>query len=68
MTQVESLVRAEFDHLIDCAGLAVSEGRRAELASTYADLKKQLELLRGPRRPDAEPSNVFHLSLSGTES
>jgi len=68
MTEVDNAIRAEFDHLIDRAGLTVSQARRAELASTYADLKCQLELLHKPLRPDAEPATVFHLSLGGSEA
>ncbi len=56
---------AEFDMLMHRAGLTVPEERRAQVIPAYAELRDQVELLRGSRTAAAEPSNVFRLKRVG---
>jgi hypothetical protein len=51
----------EFDTLMVRAGLTIPAERRAQVLGGYAELRDQVELLRGPRTAAAEPSNVFRL-------
>jgi hypothetical protein len=52
----------EFDTLMVRAGLSIPAERRAQVMEGFAELRGQVELLRGPRTAAAEPSNIFHLS------
>ncbi len=56
---------AEFDVLMARAGITLPGDRRAAILAGYADLREQLELLRQPRTHVAEPSNIFHLPVTG---
>ena len=55
-------LETEFDVLMARAGLAIPPDRRAPLLHAFAELRGQLELLRGPRTAAAEPANVFRLA------
>ena len=50
---------AEFDCLMQRAGITVPPQRRAGWLTAYADLRGQIALLHGRYGPEAEPSNVF---------
>ena len=52
---------AELDAYLHRAGLSVPAERREQVLVAYAELRDQVELLRGPRTAAAEPSNVFRL-------
>ncbi len=57
-----SSLEAEFDCLMERAGIAVPPERRAATLAAYDELREQVTLLRQPRGPAAEPSNVFRLA------
>ena len=61
MAHSPDTLAAEFDLLMHRAGLSVPAERRAQMLPAYAELRDQVELLRGPRTAAAEPSNVFRL-------
>ena len=61
MAQSPDTLEAEFDLLMQRAGLTVPAERRAQVLPAYAELRDQVELLRGPRTAAAEPSNIFRL-------
>jgi hypothetical protein len=52
---------AEFDCLMQRAGVSVPPQRRGSALAAYADLRGQIALLHGRYGPEAEPSNVFSL-------
>ena len=61
MPVTPEILAAEFDMFMRRAGLTVSAERRDQLLPGYAELRDQVELLRGPRNAAAEPSNTFRL-------
>jgi hypothetical protein len=65
MPYAPEALAAEFDMFMTRAGLTVSAERRAQVLPSYAELREQVDLLRGPRTAAAEPSNVFRLSKLG---
>jgi hypothetical protein len=56
---------AEFDCLMERAGVTVPPSRRAAALTAYADLREQIALLHGRYDYTAEPSNVFSLAPAG---
>ena len=52
---------AEFDCLMERAGIKIPPQRRSASLAAYADLRSQIALLHGRYGPAAEPSNVFRL-------
>ncbi len=52
---------ADFDTLMAINGLTMPPERRAQVLVAYAELRDQVDLLRGRRTAAAEPSNVFRL-------
>ena len=65
MAHSPETLAAEFDMLMHRAGLTLSEERRLQILPAYAELRDQVELLRGPRTAAAEPANIFHLTRIG---
>lgn len=53
---------AEFDCLMARAAIVIPPERRPATLAAYDELCEQIALLRQPRGPDAEPSNVFRLT------
>jgi len=51
----------EFDTLMAMAGATVPADRKAGVVAGYRDMKRMTALLRQPRTPAAEPSNVYSL-------
>ena len=64
MAEVTDALAAEFDALMIRAGLTVAPAQRAAVLPGYAELREQVELLRG-LPASAEPSNIFHLVPMG---
>lgn len=52
---------AEFDTLMQRAGIEVPAARRKAVLEGFADLRWQISLLRGRYDAAAEPSNIFRL-------
>jgi len=50
---------AEFDCLMERAGIKIPPQRRSASLAAYADLRSQIALLHGRYAYTAEPSNVF---------
>lgn len=61
MPHEPEMLAVEFDMLMSRAGLTVPTERRNQVLVAYAELRDQLELLRGPRTAAAEPANIFRL-------
>lgn len=61
MTIPPDALAAEFDILMRRAGLDVPPDVRAQVLPAYAEMRDQIELLRGPRTAAAEPSNIFRV-------
>ena len=62
MPHAPEALAAEFDMLMQRAGLAIPAERRAQVLVAYAELRDQVDLLRNGRAAAAEPSNVFRLT------
>ena len=56
---------AEFDCLMERAGIKIPPQRRAASLAAYADLRGQIALLHGRYSHADEPSNVFSLAPRG---
>ena len=65
MAEISDALAAEFDSMMVRAGLAISPANRAAMLPGYAELRAQVELLRG-LPATAEPANTFRLhALTG---
>ncbi len=64
MADIPDATAAEFDAAMLRAGLAVPAALRAAVLPGYAELRQQVELLRG-LPATAEPANVFRLHPMG---
>jgi hypothetical protein len=58
----DAAVERELDVLMAKAGAEVPADRRAGLLAGYKDMKLMAALLRQPRTPADEPSNVYSLT------
>jgi len=58
-------LEGEFDCMMARAGITVPPERRPPAVEAYVELRQQVALLRQPRSPAAEPSNIFHLPHPG---
>lgn len=56
---------AEFDMLMQRAGLTIPTDRRAELLIAFADLRAEIALLHEPLPPTLEPAAVFRPASTG---
>ena len=61
------VLAAEFDCLMERAGIRIPKSRRAGILASYADLRGQLALLHGRYGAADEPANVFRLSPAETK-
>ena len=55
-------LEAEFAAMMARAGLTIPADRHAAIMTAYKELRGQIDLLRQPRTPAEEPSNVFRLT------
>ena len=62
-----NVLAAEFDCLMERAGIRIPDERRAAVLASYADLRGQLALLHGRYSAVNEPSNVFRMSPMETK-
>ncbi len=54
---------AEFDALMQRAGILVPPARRTTVLAGYADMRAQIALLHGRYSHLNEPSNVFRMDI-----
>ncbi len=52
-------LEAEFDTLMQRAGIAVPQALRESVLAAFADLRGQIALLHAPMPHTAEPAHVF---------
>jgi hypothetical protein len=57
-------VAVEFAAIMRRAGLAIPPDRLADMLVGYEDIRGRLEILRQPRPPSSEPSNIYSLPRS----
>jgi hypothetical protein len=59
--QDDASIERELDMLMAVAGATAPADRKAGIVAGYRDMKRMTALLRQPRTPAAEPSNVYSL-------
>jgi hypothetical protein len=67
-TEERRALEAEFDALAARIGAIVPADRKAGVIACCEELRRMTALVRGPRSPAVEPTNVYSLKPTRTRS